>query len=111
EAAVLEVQGLGLNDKGAPRGAQFMSAVARTSVIAVPAMPAADTARTVIGPDDPAVVRIRIVGIVAAVEEMPAMEVHKAMAAEVTEAATVPASSAMEGVETSTVKSATMETT
>jgi len=42
---------------------------------------------------------------------MPAMEVHKAMAAEVTEAATVPASSAMEGVETSTVKSATMETT
>jgi len=90
-----------------------MSALARSSsVIAVPAMPvvpAADTARTVIGPDDPTVVRIIGVGIVVAVEEMPAVEMRKAMAAEVTETATVPASAAMEGVEASTMKSITMK--
>ena len=32
----------------------------------VPAMPAADAARAVIGPDDPAAARIMVVGIIAA---------------------------------------------
>src|SRR6478609_5814141 len=33
----------------------------------VPAMPAADAARAVIGPDDPAATRIAVIGIVAAI--------------------------------------------
>jgi len=124
QAEVLEVQGLGLNEKGAPRGAQFMSEMARAGspIIAVPAMPvvpAADSAWTVIGPDDPAVARI-IVGIVAAVE-MTAMEVRKAIAAEAMEApmaeaatvptATMPTTAAMEGVEAATMPTTAMETT
>ncbi len=118
--------------KRAPREAPNSFQPRRTAgspIIAVPAMPvvpAADTARTVIGPDDSAVVRIIVVGIVAAVEEMPAVEMREAIAAEVmeatvAEAAAVPATSmpaattpatttTMEGVEASTVEATAVET-
>jgi len=84
----------------------------------MPVVPAADPARTVIGPDDPAVARIISVGIVAAVE-MPTMEVRDAIAPEMMEAAvpeaaavptaTMPASATMKGVETATVEATTVE--
>lgn len=88
----------------------------QTSVVAVvPAMPAADAMPTVIGPDETAVRAVIIaivVRIVAADEEMAAMEVAEAaevMEAAMTEAATVESSAAVEAVEPSTMESSAME--